>query len=362
MNTTDSYYTKLNRIAFGVIDAGISAHEIFDNGKWNDTNSIKQLIDMRHELTIEDDLVKATPYLDVGILHGYDKLYRLIAICVILDIDDEIQRIEINRLCEPYTDSHPLLLKCPYIRDILYPKGDKDVKEMIDVHGLKHDDTHQIFTIGGCNIRISSELHPNIVEFLLSDFPDKKSFFRFDPYKVSANLKPRLVETILRPADPNWWKTLNIFNRERKSSVYTLSQHNDHFWEYRVRGIRRLEVAWSNRDGCLSLMAEELRYVSPIILLGRCIHLTVDNMAGKSWDSALASHIDGAINVYFDADSELRFISSLTEGKSTDATIRTHLFKVLDIPLKSLIPISMLFFKSKTLSNEWLQDQFMGSR
>lgn len=359
MNTADKYYSKLNKIATDVIDAGLSASEIFDGDKWNDPNSINQLIEMRQELTIEDDLEKATPYLETGILQGNDNDYRLIAICVILDIEHEIQRIEQCRLCEPYSESHPLLIKCPCIERRLYPPDVKVVKDLIDLHGLNTDDTYQLFSIGAYKARISSELHPNVVEFILSEFPDKKSYFRLDPYRISERLKPRLVETIQRPADPYWWKTLKIYDNHRKSSIYTLSEQIDHSWEYRIRGIRRLEVVWTNRKGCLSLMAEELRYISPTILLGRCIHLTVDTIRGKTWESALVSHIDGAINVYFDNDCESRLMSSLTDGKSTDATIRTHLFKVLEIPLNALIPISMMFFKSNILTYEWIEDQFL---
>jgi hypothetical protein len=48
--------------------------------------------------------------------------------------------------------------------------------------------------------------------------------------------------------------------------------------------------------------------------------------------------------------------NTLQHGKAQDATYRTHLYRIEDVPFPALFVFAALFLRSKTLLGEWLDD------
>lgn len=131
-------------------------------------------------------------------------------------------------------------------------------------------------------------------------------------------------------------------------------------YEYLIKKIRRLDViAQRKNSGVFSMMIEELQQESDDIVIGRCIHLDSSAPLGTNYEEVQLSHLDLAINVYFDDTGRERMASNLANGKKvTNATCRTHLFRIDDVPLSSLMVFARMFFISMTLLNEWTAEQF----
>lgn len=73
---------------------------------------------------------------------------------------------------------------------------------------------------------------------------------------------------------------------------------------------------------------------------------------------AVAKHIDLAINVYVGPNREMRLSQRLGDGKITDASFRTHLFRIDDAHLRTVLQIAEYFLQSKVLLKEWFSEQF----
>ena len=117
---------------------------------------------------------------------------------------------------------------------------------------------------------------------------------------VRVRPSQRLWERVVIPANPKWWRTLGLYAGETDGGVYELENalpgDITRFWEYRVRGVRRLESSATKRSN-LSMMVEELTETADH-LLGRCIHLDTDALPGTDFDGAAVNHLDLAMNVY----------------------------------------------------------------
>jgi len=91
-------------------------------------------------------------------------------------------------------------------------------------------------------------------------------------------------------------------------------------------------------------------------MIGRCIHLDTYAPPGTSQGAARLAHLDLAINVYRGVDRAARIGNTLQHGKAQDATYRTHLYRIEDVPFPALFAFAALLLKSKTLLGEWLGD------
>ena len=52
----------------------------------------------------------------------------------------------------------------------------------------------------------------------------------------------------------------------------------------------------------------------------------------------------------------------LRNGTVENASFRTHLLRVEGVPLSALLDLATMFFRSTTLTTEWIADQFRGRR
>jgi hypothetical protein len=177
----------------------------------------------------------------------------------------------------------------------------------------------------------------------------------------------RLEESVLVPADPHWWSGLAVRLRSKTGGVYTLNasvsptDDLDEYWEYHVRGLRRLETITQRSEAdYLSMMLEELEVArTSDVLLGRCIHWDTAAVVGDAPAEASLRHLDLAINVYTDKPTiDQRLAESLRNGKVVDATFRAHLLRIESAPVGSVIPLTLMFFRSTRLLRDLVNDQF----
>lgn len=101
-------------------------------------------------------------------------------------------------------------------------------------------------------------------------------------------------------------------------------------------------------------MLEELSYknIDSGFILGKMIHLDTDKQRGSSFETANLNHLDLAINIYRNESIGARENANLAKGTVPDACLRTHLFRIEQIPMSILLLYSKVIFDSKALFRE----------
>jgi len=92
------------------------------------------------------------------------------------------------------------------------------------------------------------------------------------------------------------------------------------------------------------------------VMVARCIHLDTRAAVGTPMADARLQHLDLAINVYLDDDRTRRMSGTLQTGRVQDATFRTHLLRVENVPFPALFGFAEMFLTSSHLRSEWLAD------
>jgi len=131
------------------------------------------------------------------------------------------------------------------------------------------------------------------------------------------------------------------------------------FREYRMKGIRQLEVRVERRDkDYLTMMIEELpkKDEENGLMVGRCIHLDTRDPVGSPLAAVKVSHLDLAVNVYQGRRREERYSQTLKDGKAADASFRTHVFRIEQADFCSVFDFCRLFLRSQLLVDEWIQE------
>jgi hypothetical protein len=274
------------------------------------------------------------------------------------EIGKRRDKLYFMRKCAPYDLEQPLFKMSP---DLWNATLNRD---LININSVKLIGQGAILGFKNGYSLTDSELNPNILTWASTNFPSSPTYVRIHPYKVSVDLpiQPLLEATII-PANPKWWENLMIFKNNKEGSSYILeegSTNTDHIWDYGAKKIRRLEVsAQRKNDGTLSMMIEELQKLSDGHWMGRCIHLDTKSAVGMPSAKAVLMHLDLAINMYFDETIKERWNQNLASGgKVVDATCRTHLFRIEEVPFDSVLEFARMFFKSSVLLSEWYADQF----
>ena len=94
-------------------------------------------------------------------------------------------------------------------------------------------------------------------------------------------------------------------------------------------------------------------------MIGYCVHLDILDAIGKDLTILQINHIDLAINIYEEQDVFARLNNRLCDGqKVANASSRTHLVRLEDIPFWDIIKIISMFMKSHCLVMDWIDDQF----
>jgi len=365
MDPIDEFLSLMDGLSNAAVDSGLSGLEIVENPPSRLRDQVDRLIDIRMSLLSERDYETVRGYLVIGVLRIDDYNRRVAAFCSVFDLEREIDLKRLKRSCEPYERTQPLFQKIPELGPLVCRSG-KRSPDLLDARSFNWDSSGQIVDFRKTKARLHSYLRPELAEWVRSEFSNAPYYFRLHPYDVSPDLKPLLLEVIQRPNNPNWWKKLELWPKQRDVGVYATedcspSDNLQQYWDYHVRKIGRLEVHFRrDSSGLLSGLIEEItRPTTDKYIIGRCLHVTSESTVGTDWDAATATHIDGAINVYVD-NKEERWKCTLESGKVCDASFRTHLFRIEKVPLKTVLPLSLLFYRSNYLLNEWFDTQFKG--
>jgi hypothetical protein len=364
----DEYFCVLDELAGIAVNARVTALRLFEEQGEPARQLITKCLEIRKLLANKGDREWVEGYLDTGLLSQLQTTDRMAGLLCVRDLDSRVALAELRRSCAPYDRSQPLFVAAPYLWDWTHPRGKKE-RELVHCKSLVWGRSGQLVDFGSVQARPHPLLLRGLLAWLRQYFPPQHLYIRLDPYDVGPDLSTPLEEAAVRPSDPDWWTRLTLYPRTRTGALYELTdcspEENHHqYWEFHVHSLGRLEVAFRrDNSGLLVGMIEELPRLSDCgYLVGLCLHLTSHSPVGTLWDASIATHIDGAINVYTDGWERQRIATRLDEGKVFDASFRSHLFRVDTAPLRTLLPIARHFFRSECLVTEWFQDQFGSAR
>lgn len=321
----------------------------------------------RREMATQSELDGVSGHLEIGYFHDADAKCREGWWLFFFDIGYAARRLILERTCARYSLSQPLFAGAPDLFGAIRrrePGGSADL-ELIDDRAVACVEGSEIYRVGNGFAKLTSQLAPNIANWARDAFPTAPRFLRLDPWEFHRE-QPlmRLEEAALVPANPRWLSTLALFPNTQTFAAYVLEDSDpaadrEQFWEYRVQHIRRLEVTARRREpDYLSMMIEELPTSDDPsgLMVGRCIHLDTRAVIGTPMTEARLQHLDLAINVYQGADRALRMADTLQDGKVRDATFRTHLLRVEEVPFPALFQFAEMFLRSRILLREWVTD------
>jgi hypothetical protein len=360
----DEYYATLDQLADRYSKSDLSTHDFLKQLITSERDVVDNLINFRKHLVGEKELDEVRGYLVIGLFRQYEGVERASCFVICFELDEIATKKSWRQRCESYNGTQPLFARAD---DLLqYVHND----ELIDLAAITQINDSEILKFQNCFTRIDASLNPLIASWTRSTFPDKKIYIRANPFVVfDTQPKQRIFDSILMPANPNWWRNLTIHNRTKEGASYNLDdcspeENLQQHWELHIKKIKRLEViAKRNNHGNLSMMIEEITDIDTQgLMFGRCIHLDTDAKYGTDFEDSELNHLDLAINIYEEEVAKKRLEDNLSSGKvTTDASYRTHLLKVERIPFKALFGFVVSFFRSQTLVNEWLEDQFRES-
>ncbi|MFM8331086.1 MAG: hypothetical protein ACKN9T_05305 [Candidatus Methylumidiphilus sp.] len=369
----DEYFEAIETAVSVCIINSISSREYVENTISDNIENIRQIIDIRKELLCPSDYQNLSGYLEIGYFTEFNSDERIALFSFMFDIGSVLKVKLLKARFQRYDTNQPI-----FSDDIDFfgcirkdSDGNPDL-ELIDSKFLKNIQGSEVFSRNGFFYTIDPLLNQSLYPLCEKSFESSPIFVRLDPaIRYQSQPLLQLNEDVLIPANPNWWKNLNIHRRNKEGSSYILHSKelkecsHQEFREYRINGIRRLDVvAKRNNKGNLSMMIEELsdKECDSGITIGRCIHLDTDDEIGTPFHSSIVNHLDLAINVYEGQAAKCRYADNLATGmKIEDASFRTHLFRIENIPLKSIFIFVAIFFQSKILINDWFKDQFFRS-
>lgn len=321
----------------------------------------------RHEVATPTELASVVGYLATGLFPDPSAERRKAWWLFTFDITRASTSLALEKACEPYTQTQPLFVGAPRLfREIRSREnsGSPDF-ELIADRAISSVDDSEVYSVGTGYSKLVPQLHSRIPAWARKYFPHTPRYVRLNPWEFHHE-QPllMLMEAALVPANPNWLSTLALFPGMKTFAAYVLqdccpSENREQYIDYHVHDVRRLEVTAQRREAdYLSMMIEELpRDDDPNgLMVGRCIHLDTRATVGTPMAEARLKHLDLAINVYRGLDRAARVADSLQDGKVRDATYRTHLFRIEDVPFPALFGFAEMFLRSRYLLTEWLAD------
>lgn len=370
MISLDDYASAVRRYAEAVTGHGDQL-ELYIDGLVGDPDA-ENCVSLRAMVSTQEEMTLRRGYLEIGYFQRAAADRRLAWWLFYFDIAHEFENLSLEGSCELYSKVHPLFQGTPSlfakIRRTIPANGKSSGVpdlELIDEKAIQPIEESELVALNPGYGQLVASLHRTIPALARQLYPDAPRFVRLDPHFWSAN-QPfmRLEEVAIAPADPTWMAQLSLPPRTDTFAAYLLEDCDPkanmaQYRDYHVRGIRKLEVvATRRREDYLSMMIEELpRDDAPNgLMVGRCIHLDTHARSGTSKGDARLAHLDLAINVYRGVDRAARIANTLQHGKAQDATYRTHLYRIEDVPFPALFVFAALFLKSRTLLGEWLDD------
>jgi hypothetical protein len=355
----ETYELNLDRLSDTIAQQNASAHEQLEHHLAAKSVEAEQLIRVRTHMISGADRERVSGLLPTGLFRHLPLDQRIAAFLVSLDLADRAERRSLRSRFAKYQCDMPLFAGRA---DLL---ANARNLELIDFKAMGAIRGDGIVSLSSGFGRLDPMLPASLVQTMATAYAGKPLFVRLDPQQAWKQRPQQvLMETTLVPANPYWWRTLALHARETTGGKYELipptspAENLGGYWEYHAKGIRRLEtIAQRKKADHLTFMLEELQEVRPGLLIGRCIHLDTSAAAGTSPAVARVLHADLAINVYEGTRVIDRIGSDLRTGK-VDATFRTHLLRVENVPFEVAALWSHLFFVSRELRRDLFADQF----
>lgn len=355
-----NYWELINQITDEIGASGLSLVEWFDgNKKVRLTPSIRKAMALREQkITKQEENDYRGLFVSTGVYKIEDLSIdqRFSLFLVGKDAMEQSEPRNYKRFCQPYESDSPLFKAVPGLYQLVR-------KDLLSVKTGAVKGSGQIIQYPSflCRIDALHNKHFSLYESLFNFRPRGDLYLRVNQFDTSQSDIILCLEEVIRPMDPKFIQGLKIYRGEKKWGCYELIKHENasqrQIWDY-YQGYGKLEVVFKRYKNTLSCMIEELpREMSGRVLTGLCIHATCDCPVGTNWNEAVADHIDGAVNYYFDETALERLESNISTAECK-ASCRTHLFRVEDIKLSNLLPISNLFFNAESLVQDWIKDQF----
>jgi hypothetical protein len=361
-NPLDEYFRLIAELKLASLNSGQDLPYFLDQLSNLHDQRLERLIELQAEFTTANDCDRVIGLLAIGFFKNRNNSERLA--CYL--IENEIQKIrtrdEIEHRCRPYSAESDLFRNCPQLLKLIRDQ------ELIELSALSQESGSEIMKTSNGYAKLDGFLNPFIVEWSMKEFKNTKIYARClqDYYSLEKPLQV-MNEEILMPANPSWWKYIELFRYQTTGASYFLQdcaiskETFRKYWEYNVQKLRSLQFhAKRYNDGRLSMCFEELstNYEDVGFLFGRYIHFDTDCPVGTPITSAFLLHLDLAVNFYQGDSIQQRLSGDLAKGHVIDATIRTHLFRIENIPLLAFVAYVLMFMKSDTMKSEWLSDQF----
>jgi hypothetical protein len=339
--------------------------ELFVAGLKGTSALAEDCVTFRAGVMTSEDTAEAGPLLETGFFPDPDVGRRLAWWAFCFEIVRREENLALERVCQPYAPDQPLFVGAPALLARIRRRettGAPDF-ELIDDAAVTCVSRSEVYVAGPCFTKLAPSLPARIPVWARETFPKAPRFLRLDPSQFHQTQPMMLLqEAAMVPANPNWMATLALFPETSTFAHYELldapfRENPTQFRDYHLRHIRRLEVRAQRREAdYLSMLIEELPRADDKngLMVGRCIHLDTRAVAGTPIAEVRLQHLDLAINVYTGADRARRLDNSLQHGKTQDATYRTHLYRIEDVPFPALFGFAELFLKSRSLLGEWL--------
>ncbi|USK62295.1 hypothetical protein [Peribacillus asahii] len=384
MDELEFYESNIQNISRSEIMNEEKIAQILNGKLSNDTVTMHKLIKTRKSLLTEKDFgINYDIFKGLFTLDDKDDVAALVA--MLLEIQKE-NHIHFKILSfEEYDSSQPIFQRHPELLEKLRvkPSGGVD-KELIQLNAVQYEPFPDFPKYRTCSYKnsfflVNGYLNGAISRYLIDKYGKKNLYIRIDPYTVLDQAPPLLLEEeFLRPPNPHWIERLKIHSNQSEGSELFLPRltgeqvkgdpwKTQQFWEYNEKKIRKLQTIATmknenhNKNKHFSMSLEELseESIEDGMLIGRMIHLDSIDSYDTPFDKVKLNHLDLAINVYMGESIEKRLSESLASGSTvTNATFRTHLIRADNIMFADILEIAPRFFKSQTMFEEWVKEQF----
>lgn len=356
----EEYDGSIRTLRDEAIAAQSAPQDLLDLKLKQGDSKTEELIRLRELLIAGSEADSVSALLVSGYFKALPARHRIAALLISCEVSRAIEQTTLQKRLSTYLPTQKLFMLSPS----LY-KSARD-GEMLEVRAVGEIGDDGLVQLKEGWARLDPMLPPGLVQGLMSEFPDAPLWIRLDPDFAYSDLQPSaLMEAVLVPANPKWWKNLGLFRGEATGGKYVIlppeaaGEDIDSYVEYYVRGLRKLEtIAQRKKVDHLTCMLEELQQVQEGMLVGRCIHLDTRAANGTSPDRASVMHLDLAINVYVDEKVEERLASALHGAEKVEASFRSHLLRIEEVPFAVLPAFCAAFFQSHVLLRDLIGNQF----
>lgn len=368
MITDKEYYKYLNQLADDFIKNERQTAEYLEHLLLHNDKVATDLFEFRKFFVDKHDFEKIEGYLEIGFYQNKSKEDRVTFFCLEFELETVIRRLQLVNICKKYDDKQTLFDEEPRLTNHIRIKGSKKKKpenELIDFNAFNQLYSSEIVKVDSRFAKLSIYLNPRIPEWASNNFTASPLFVRLNPDIISDTRLPQLLteELQINPYNIDWnsfkFNDNLIKANEYKLENITISKERAaEYWDYKIKGIKSLEISTSKKDDYRSFMLEELidKYSDEKVLIGKCIHFDKKGFEDNDLDNQVLDHLDLAINVYENETREKRLNETLKNGTIVDADFRTHILRIDKVSIKSLPVFCLLFFGSMTLTDRYIKE------